>query len=415
MFELKGKYGTAKVFSDNCMEGAVGQIIELLNQPMAKDAHIRIMPDYHAGAGCVIGYTAYATDKIVPNLIGVDIGCGVLGVNIGKQDNINFQELDDFIRANIPLGMNVRNKKIQNTYLRTSDAVKFWEEVKDVHNKIGKDSNRAELSMGSLGGGNHFIELGKDSYEDVWLFIHTGSRNFGKLVAEYYQEKAIESCCKQPREQAKKEIIEGLKKSGKTYLIQEKIRELNEAYTTRVPTYLAYLKGDLREEYLKAMKVAQVYAQNNRWAIASAIAEDYFDIKLTNNFIESVHNYIEYCDDNKYIIRKGAIKMNEDKYSLIALNMKDGVIICKAKKNNEEWNFSAPHGAGRLYSRSKAKKEIPIELFKEEMKDIWSSSVNESTLDEAPMAYKDAKEILNNIAPMAEIKTVVKPIYNLKA
>ncbi len=208
-------------------------------------------------------------------------------------------------------------------------------------------------------------------------------------------------------------MIEGLKKAGKKHLIAEKIKELNEKFT-HVPTHLAYLVGELRKEYLEATKVAQIYAQNNRWAIASIIAEDYFNVKLANNYIESVHNYIASYHGDKHIIRKGAIEINEDRYSLIALNMKDGVIVCKAKKENEEWNFSAPHGAGRIYSRSKAKKEIPLELFKEDMKDIWSSSISESTLDEAPMAYKDAQEILDNIAPMAEVKTIVKPIYNLK-
>lgn len=378
MFELRGQYGTAKVFIDELEQTAVSQIIQLLNSPISENSKIRIMPDAHAGAGCVIGYTATLTDKVVCNLVGVDVGCGVSAWKI-ENKKIDFSVLDKFIRHVIPSGRNVRStvydiSEFFDQVLRFASADNFIIEIEKICKTQNQNFNRVMNSIGSLGGGNHFIEVDKGSDGFFWLVIHSGSRNFGLQIATYHQRIAYDN--------------HGAKMGG-----------------------LAWLKGSSKSNYLKDMECAQEYARLNRKVIGQEIMNG-FGFKHVDS-IESVHNYINFDDS---IIRKGAISAHRDERVIISLNMADGVIIGLGK-GNSDWNNSAPHGAGRTLARRKAKETLKLEDFRKRMKDagVWTTCVSKNTLDESPMAYKDSKRIIEYLKDSIYIEDQMKPVYNFKS
>lgn len=404
MQEVKGKFNSAKVFTDSVDEKSLQQIQTLCNQEFTSGTKVRLMPDVHAGAGCTIGTTMTIKDKIVPNLVGVDIGCGMETLCIKADSevskNFNGAELDKIIRKNIPSGFNIR--KFPHGFVEQVD----WEKIKGHYNK-----KRAWLSLGTLGGGNHFIEADRDDEGNLYIVVHSGSRHAGLEIANYYQELAwrqlngnCESDCKQ--------LIEQLKAEGRTQEIQEKLAELKAQVVTNIPKDLAYLSGEFFDDYINDMKIMQHFALLNRKAMIQVICiglhvkeEDIIEQFTT------IHNYI---DTDNMILRKGAVSAQKGEKLLIPINMRDGSIICVGK-GNEDWNCSAPHGAGRVMSRKKARENLSLEEFKAEMSGIWSSTVNLDTIDEAPMAYKSMDDILANINPTAEILKIIKPIYNYKA
>jgi len=405
VIELQGKYNTAKVFTDNVEQTAISQIIELCNQPFVEGGKIRIMPDTHAGTGCVIGFTANLGDKVIPNLVGVDIGCGMLTVELGKMD-IDLQKLDEIIRKYVPSGVNTHEGRVAR-----------FDKLQELHcYRSLKDTKRIERSIGTLGGGNHFIEINKDKDDNLYLVIHSGSRNLGKQVAEYYQNIAIDLCSgKGDYFEQKEKLIKEYKEQGKRKEIQKALKELEKKYKNLHPSYprdLCFLSGEWRDKYLHDMNICQEYANLNRETMVRLITGSLFD-KPFSEFMhfQTIHNYINFKDN---IIRKGAISAYEGEKVLIPVNMRDGSII-GIGKGNPDWNYSAPHGAGRLMSRSKAKEVVNLEEFQESMKDIFTTSVGMSTLDEAPMVYKSIEEIINNIGDTVEIIDIIKPIYNFKA
>ncbi len=391
MIEIKGKYNTAKIYTDNIEEKAAGQILELCNQEFAKDSSIRIMPDTHAGAGCTIGTTMTIKDKIVPNLVGVDIGCGMF-VSTLKDTCVDFKKLDSVIRTFVPSGFDVRE---------TPHEYKNYIVIEDLKCRDYVDLNRASLSIGTLGGGNHFIEINKDEEGKLYLVVHTGSRHLGKQIAEYYQNRAA-------KERARKSndvIIQELKAKGRAKDIQKEI----EKEKVKINSALAYVEGQTFEEYLHDMRIAQKFAEYNRKAIAEVIIRE-MGFKVDDSFT-TIHNYI---DLDEMVLRKGAISAKKGEVVIIPINMRDGSIIAKGK-GNVEWNQSAPHGAGRLMSRQQAKKRLSLEEFKKSMDGIYTTSVSLNTLDEAPFAYKPMEEIMTNIKDTVEIEKVIKPVYNFKA
>lgn len=407
MLELRGRYNTAKVFTDNIEQEAISQIVELLNQDAFRDCRVRVMPDTHAGKGCVIGFTANLGNKGIPNLVGVDIGCGMIAVKLGDIQ-IDFEDLDKFIRNNIPHGNKV-NKKMQ-----TRLSKDFHDSVVEISKKTKSDPKRNLLSIGSLGGGNHFIEINQDRNDDKWLVIHSGSRNFGHKIATYHQKRAIDYCDRQVKyfkEEKNKKIVL-LKEANREEEIQrvlEEIAPLIERYN--LPKYLCFLEDSRLHEYLNDMKTAQEFANLNRRAMAIKILS-FLDLNIDElEHFQTIHNYIDFDD---MIVRKGAISASKDEKVLIPINMRDGSIIAIGK-GNDDWNNSAPHGAGRLMSRSKAKEVISLGEYKETMKKVWSTSVKESTLDEAPMAYKPMDEIIENIKDTVEIVDIIRPLYNFKS
>jgi RNA-splicing ligase RtcB len=394
MIELQGKYNTAKVFTDNIEQEAVSQIINLLNQGFVSGSQIRIMPDTHAGAGCTIGTTMTITDKIVPNLVGVDIGCGMETVLL-VDSRVELQQLDRVIHENIPSGFSTRTKPHP-----------FIEEVNLAELRCANhvNLNRAELSMGTLGGGNHFIELGKDDDGRLWLVVHSGSRNLGKQVAEYYQIAAYKDLEKKRNDRSM--LISRLTQEGRQTEIEA---ELQKQKHIKVDKSLAFTEGRLFDDYIHDMVITQRYAELNRKAIVREIVKQ-MKFKVEDSFT-TVHNYIEI---ETMILRKGAISSKAGEWILIPINMRDGSLVCIGK-GNPDWNYSAPHGAGRLMSRSAAKGSITLSQFKASMEGIYSSTVNKSTIDEAPFAYKPMDEIVNNITDTAEIVKTIKPVYNFKA
>lgn len=395
MLELRGKYNSAKVFTDNIEETAVGQIIELCNQEFTKGSNIRIMPDTHAGAGCTIGTTMTVKDKVVPNLVGVDIGCGMALVNLGNEIKIDLKGLDDFIRNYIPSGQEVH--EVQQEFDLT--------ELKCL-NQINED--RALKSIGTLGGGNHFIEVNKDNSDNIYIVIHSGSRYLGKQVAEYYQEKAYKELTDLKLE--KYNLVLDLKKQGREKEIQNELKKIS---IPKVNKQLAYVKDNAFNDYIHDMKIVQHYAYENRMQMLNSILNNYLHINLKDNveYFQTIHNYI---DIENMILRKGAISAQKNEKVIIPMNMRDGSLMCLGK-GNPDWNYSAPHGAGRLMSRSKAKENVTLENFKESMKGIYTTSVNTSTIDESPMAYKPMQEIIDNIQDTVDIVNIIKPIYNFKA
>lgn len=403
--ELLGKYNSAKVFTNNLEDGAKEQIIRLLNQEFIENAKVRIMPDVHQGMGCVIGFTADMGNKVIPNIVGVDIGCGMLTVELGNID-IELPRLDKIIHNKVPSGTNVhKGRKVQ--FDRLNDLRCF----RDL-----KNTKRIERSIGSLGSGNHFIEVGTDSKGNKYLVIHSGSRNLGTQVANYYQRLAIDLCSgKEEYFERKEEIIKKYKEKGQRKKIKKVLNELKKEYKENEPEYpkdLCYLTGKYREMYLNDMKICQEYASLNRETMADIILTSLFERRIDEfSYFETVHNYIDFKD---HIIRKGAISANKGERILIPINMRDGSILAVGK-GNPDWNYSAPHGAGRLMSRSVARDDLKLEDFKKSMEGIYSTSVHEGTLDESPFAYKPIDEILDNMNDTAEIIDIIKPIYNFKA
>ncbi len=386
--EIKGKYNSAKVMIDDIDSTTYSQIQFFVNHPEFK-SNIAIMPDTHAGKGSVIGFTMPVGERICPNIIGVDIGCGMLAINIGSRLKQELQYIDKTIRRMIPLGFNVHND--------SGD----YSEYKDLSEKVNTNYTRVCNSVGTLGGGNHFIEIGIDDEKNYWLVVHTGSRNLGKQVCDYWQKKAIEKT-----EAIRKEEIKNILKKTSDVDKQNALNELK----TRTPftRELAFLDEDDSKLYLKDMKKAQQYAVLNREEIVKLILKK-LEYGSQEN-IESIHNFINFEDN---IIRKGAISSYSDEKMIIPFNMRDGILICKGKSNSD-WNYSAPHGAGRVLSRGDAKRKLSIDEFKNQMKDVYSSSVNINTLDEAPNAYKDSKIIEDAIEPTAEIINRIKPVLNIK-
>ena len=401
-----------KIFTENIEQEAVEQIDLLLNQEPFKECKVRIMPDVHAGKGCVIGFTADLKDKVIPNIVGVDIGCGMLCVELGKIE-IDLERLDKVINECIPAGRNIREHKLLD--FKPINELFCLRELKKT-----KKFNRA---IGTLGGGNHFIEIDVEDDGNKYLVIHTGSRNLGKQVADYYQNLAIELCSgKEEMYKKKEEIIRTYKKQERKSEIQKALKELEKGYKNnkpKLPKELCYLEGKYREMYLHDMKICQEYASLNRLQLAKQIITAYFELTsisdmyppIMENSFETIHNYISFNDN---IVRKGAISAKKGERVLIPINMRDGSIIAIGK-GNEDWNNSAPHGAGRIMSRKKAKETFKLEEFKDSMKDIYTTSVVEETIDEAPFVYKTMQEILDNIQDTVKVEKIIKPIYNFKA
>ena len=407
-----------KIFTDNIEQEAIDQINILLEQPAFADCKVRIMPDVHAGAGCVIGFTADLGDKVIPNIVGVDIGCGMFTVELGRIDtgingktdssivnyvtDIDYEKLDNVIRTCIPSGRNVHE---EINYI--------FSELKNLrcYNKL-KNIDWLERSMGTLGGGNHFIEIDEGFEGRKYLVIHTGSRNLGKQVADYYQNLAVELMIGRDKLAYERDrLIAEYKDQGRSSEIQDAIKELRNTWrkkTNDIPKELCYLTGKYRDDYIYDMKICQRFAKQNRLMIALKImlSMGWYSIDL----FETVHNYI----DESNMIRKGAISAKKGEKVLIPINMRDGSLLCVGK-GNEDWNCSAPHGAGRIMSRSKARESISMESFRESMTGIYTTSVCESTIDESPMAYKPMNEIINNIKDTVDILDVLKPVYNFKA
>ena len=408
-----------KIFTDNIEQEALDQINRLVSIDVFSDKKIRIMPDVHAGAGCVIGFTGDLGDKVIPNIVGVDIGCGILVQPFTTNHDIDFHELNEFILKNIPSGHDFRD----DSYVPlTYDYRVYYKMARELTLKLKcyrelKEVQRIHKSIGSLGGGNHFIEIDVDDQENKYLLIHTGSRNLGKQVADIYQKLAVK-CMSGWDELIKKqnEIIEQYKREGRRQELQKVITELHQSFKSKrcpISSELAYLESSFRDDYLHDMKICQEWARINRNLIRMILI-DYFDENygsyMLQPYFESVHNYID--DDN--IIRKGAISAYYGQRVIIPLNMRDGAIIGLGK-GNEDWNYSAPHGAGRIMSRTKAFDTINLDDFKKSMYGIYSESVVNETIDESPMAYKPASEIIENIQDTVEVSKIIKPIYNFKA
>lgn len=402
-----------KIFTTNIEQEAIKQIDELLEQEPFKNCKVRIMPDVHSGKGCVIGFTADLGNKIIPNIVGVDIGCGMLCVELGNID-LNLEKLDKIINEFIPAGRNIREKEIFK--LENIEKLHCFREL--------KETNKFNKAIGTLGGGNHFIEIDIDDEKNKYLVIHTGSRNLGKQVAEYYQNLAIELCSgKEEFHNKKYKLIETYKKQGKKSEIQKAIKELEKEYKNNKPNLpkdLCYLEGKYRDMYLHDMKICQEYASLNRLQIAKEILMNYFQLTyipeidyppIMNNRFETIHNYISFEDN---IVRKGAISAHKGEKVIIPINMRDGSIIAIGKGNND-WNQSAPHGAGRIMSRIKAKNIFQLEDFVKSMEGIYTTSISEETIDEAPFVYKPIQEIIDNIQDTVEILKIIKPIYNFKS
>lgn len=391
-----------KIFTENIEPESTNQIYTLIKQPAFQNCKVRIMPDVHAGAGCVIGFTADLGDKVIPNIVGVDIGCGMLTIRLQDKE-IDLPGLDNTIRKYIPSGREahegrmVRFDKIQELFC--------YREL--------KNAKWFERSIGTLGGGNHFIEVDVDVEGYKYLIIHSGSRNLGKQVADYYQNLAIEIMQgKDKLYDMQEKLISEYKAQGRRKEIQQAIKELHQKFNPNplgIPKELCYLTGKYREKYLHDMKICQEYAELNRNTMADIIIKQMGFTEVER--FQTIHNYIEY-DTN--MVRKGAISAKNGELLLIPINMRDGCILGKGR-GNDDWNQSAPHGAGRLMSRTKAKEIVKMDEYIESMSGIFTTSVDKNTIDEAPMVYKPIDEIVNNIGETVEIISIIKPIYNFKA
>lgn len=404
MFELEGKYNTCKVYTDNVDNETISQLTTLLNQASVKDSTIRIMSDTHAGKGCVIGTTMTLKDKVIPNLVGVDIGCGMSAVKL-KEKRIDLPKLDSVIKKYVPSGFSIHDKPVCEA--SPIDGLRCMKYV---------DIDRAMKSLGTLGGGNHFIEVDKDLDDNLWLVVHTGSRHLGIEVCDYYQNlgytKLKEKSAGGSLDELSKDLITKLKLQGKDKEISKELNKLRNQYKSthiEVPQTLAYVEGYDFDDYIHDMKLTQEHADTNRKIIIKQIIKK-MKLHVIDEF-STIHNYID-CD--KMILRKGAVSADIGEKLIIPMNMRDGSLICVGK-GNPDWNFSAPHGAGRIMSRSQAKDNVSMTEFKESMKGIYSTSVCSSTIDESPMVYKPMQEIIDNIQDTVEILDIIKPIYNFKA
>lgn len=400
MLEIRGKVNTAICFARVIEDEAIAQIRRMCDTGMAGGSRIRIMPDVHAGKGCTIGTTMTITDKAVPNVVGVDIGCGMYTVKLGKV-NIDFAKVDEVCHF-IPSGMDVWEGRIVRFDL---SELRCYREL--------RDSRRLERSIGTLGGGNHFIEIDEAADGTKYLVIHSGSRNLGKQVAEFYQQLAIDlHSGKEEYFKMRDEIIRTYKEQGRRTEIQEALKALKSEYETKnpdAPEDLCWLYGEYLEDYLHDVEICQRFAKLNREKMAEIILER-TGMQAEDAF-HTIHNYI---DTEEMILRKGAIAAHEGEKVLIPINMRDGSVLAVGK-GNPDWNYSAPHGAGRVMSRAKAKESIDLDEYKASMSGIYTTSVNEQTLDEAPMAYKALEDIIDVIKESVDVIEVLKPIYNFKA
>ncbi len=391
-----------RVFAKTIEDEALRQVEMLLAQEPFRDCKVRIMPDVHAGKGCVIGFTADLGDKVIPNIVGVDIGCGMLTIEWGKVE-LSLDALDRTIREKVPFGRNVHDGRVAR-FPQMLD-LRCYRDL--------KDAKRLERSIGSLGGGNHFIEVDADDPGNKYLVIHTGSRNLGKQVAEYYQKLAIDLMSgKDALFAAQKKLIADYKAAGRRAEIQAEIKKLYQSFRGKkpdVPDALCYLTGEYRDDYLHDMRICQAYAVQNRATIAEILCGA-MGLSEKGRF-ETIHNYIDH-DSN--IVRKGAIRAAKGERLLIPINMRDGCIV-GIGKGNDDWNQSAPHGAGRLMSRHKAREVLSLDEYQKSMADIFTTSVGADTIDEAPMAYKPMDEILETIGDTVEVDRIIHPIYNFKA
>ncbi len=400
MIEIKGLYNIAKCYTNTLEDSAEEQIREVCNMEEFKDSKIRIMPDVHSGKGCTIGTTMTIGDKIVPAMVGVDIGCGMFTVELGKID-IDLEKLDEVAHF-IPSGKEVWEGRMERFDLT---ALRCYRNV--------KDSRRLERSLGTLGGGNHFIEVDEDDEGNKYLVIHSGSRNLGKQVAEYYQGIAVDlNVGKEEYFKKRDEIIKTYKEEGRRKEIQNVLKKMAKEWEEKQPSLphdLCYLYGKFMEDYLFDVDICQKFASRNREKMAEIILE-----KMGFEAVSSFHTIHNYIDVEEMILRKGSVSAKKGEKILIPINMRDGSLVCIGR-GNEDWNFSAPHGAGRLLSRGTARETLNLEEYKKQMEGIYSTCISESTIDESPMAYKDMNEIMENITPTAEILFRIKPIYNFKA
>ena len=426
MMEIKGKVNTAVCYASVIEDEAIEQIRRMCDYPMTEGSRIRIMPDVHAGKGCTIGTTMTITDKAVPNVVGVDIGCGMYTVNLGKGE-IDFERLDEAAHY-IPSGMNVwegRKERFDLQQLRCYRSL--------------KDAKRLERSLGTLGGGNHFIEIDQAQDGTNYLVIHSGSRNLGKQVAELYQHLAIELAQgKEDYYRQRDEIIRTYKEQGRRKEIQEALKQIHwKNHEMAMPEDLCYLYGEYLEDYLHDVEICQAFARRNREKMAEILLERAglmdrallagngagmagaagaddaagADVLSGLDAFHTIHNYI---DTDEMILRKGAIAAHAGEKVLIPINMRDGSVLAIGR-GNPEWNYSAPHGAGRIMSRTKARSDLDLDQYKKEMEGVYTTSVNENTLDEAPMAYKSLEDIIDVIRDSVDVIEVLKPIYNFKA
>ncbi len=400
MIEINGKFNTAVCYTNNIEDTAREQIEAVCNEAVFSNSKIRIMPDVHAGKGCTIGTTMTIEDKVVPNMVGVDIGCGMYTVCLGKAE-IDLEKFDGAAHY-IPSGRNVwegRQERFDLTVLRCYRNL--------------KDSKRLQRSLGTLGGGNHFIEIDEDDEGNKYLIIHSGSRNLGTQTANFYQGIAVDlNLGKEEYFKKRDEIIRTYKEQGRKTEIQSSLKQLEKEWEKKQPTMpaeLCYLYGTFMEDYLHDIDICQRFAKRNREKIAEILLE-----KTSLTGYEAFHTIHNYIDIDEMVLRKGSVSAKKGEKLLIPINMRDGSLICKGK-GNEDWNNSAPHGAGRLMSRSAALEKLTLAEYQEQMSGIYTTCVNSLTLDESPMAYKSMNEIIENIEPTAEIIAHIKPIYNFKA
>ena len=398
MLEVSGKYNSAKIFTDVVDQASIAQVILLCSQEFTQGSRIRMMPDIHAGAGCTVGTTMTITQRVVPNLVGVDIGCGMETVRL-REKHLQPQQLDKLIRAKIPSGFAIREKPHRLMQELDLTALHCYGSINPL---------RAEKSLGTLGGGNHFIEVDRDEEENLYLIIHSGSRHLGLEVAKHYQDEAYQRLNGSSKADADA-LVARLKAEGREREIQKALKALRNTKRTAIPYLLAYAQGELFDQYIHDMAIVQRFAALSRQAMADEIMRG---LKLhAEESFTTVHNYI---DTEAMILRKGAVSAQAGERLLIPINMRDGSLICRGK-GCEDWNFSAPHGAGRLMSRSDAKQSFTVSQFKKEMAGIYTTSVGKSTLDECPMAYKSMEDIVGNIGETVEIEKVIRPVYNFKA
>ncbi len=400
MIEIAGKYNSALCYTNQLEPEAYSQILTVCDMEAFRDSKIRIMPDVHAGKGCTIGTTMTITDRVVPNLVGVDIGCGMYTVCLGKVD-IDLPQFDAAAHS-IPSGREVwpgRQEKFDLTILRCFRSL--------------KDTKRLERSLGTLGGGNHFIEIDVDDDGNKYLVIHSGSRNLGTQVAKIYQDLAVDlNRGKEDYFRQREEIIRTYKDTGRRNEIQSELKKLEKSYKTgplTMPKDLCYLYGTFMADYLHDLSICQQFARRNREKMAEILLEK-MNLRAVDAF-QTIHNYI---DVDEGILRKGAVSAKAGEKLLIPINMRDGSLLCVGK-GNPDWNCSAPHGAGRILSRSMAFERLTMAEYEAEMAGIYSTCVTAGTLDESPMAYKKMDDIVSNIGPTADIVAIIRPIYNFKA
>lgn len=399
MIDINGNFNAAVCYTDNIEDTAYTQIMAVCNEAAFKESKIRIMPDVHAGKGCTIGTTMTITDKVVPNMVGVDIGCGMYTIELGKIE-IDLKKFDKAAHF-IPCGREVWEGREERFEL---SALKCYRNL--------KNTKRLERSLGTLGGGNHFIEIDEDDYGNKYIVIHSGSRNLGTQVANFYQKIAVDlNLGKEEYYKQRDEIIHTYKDQGRRSEIQTALIDLEKDFEAKEPTMpreLCYLYGNFMEDYLHDINICQQFAKRNRERMAEILLDK-------NNLIgyETFHTIHNYIDVEEMILRKGAVSAKYGEKLLIPINMRDGSLICVGK-GNVDWNCSAPHGPGRIMSRGAAFEQLTMEEYKKQMEGIYTTCVNNSTLDESPMAYKNKDEIIKNIQPTAEVIYNIRPIYNFK-